>query len=223
VSEELRVRIEELKVLADETRMRILMLLASKGEMKLSDISRLIGKSKSTVFEHLKVLVGAGLVDRKEIDRAHYYFLTDKGKSAITSISAGDYSSLRHEVLVEKEKLEISKVQVAVSIAIELFRMKGHYLIPLIAGLSMAFLGYVQLSSILASLAVGAFLGFLRVDARKFIKGALVYAVATAISAIIKEGALPMVLVLPIALGIFILVGGLAYITVKLFIGESKW
>lgn len=55
-----------LKVIADPTRLRLLSLIASNpdGEICVCDLTEPLGLSQPTVSHHLKVMAGAGLIER---------------------------------------------------------------------------------------------------------------------------------------------------------------
>jgi ArsR family transcriptional regulator len=57
-----------LKAVADPARLRLLSILASHpdGEVCVCDLTEPLGLSQPTVSHHLKVLVGAGLVEREK-------------------------------------------------------------------------------------------------------------------------------------------------------------
>jgi ArsR family transcriptional regulator len=62
------------KVLSDPARLRLLSLIASKGEACAAcDLVDPMGVSQPTVSHHLKVLYEAGLVDREKKGRFVYY------------------------------------------------------------------------------------------------------------------------------------------------------
>jgi len=63
------------KVLSDPARLRLLSLIASKGEACAAcDLVEPLGVSQPTVSHHLKVLFEAGLVDRERRGRWVYYW-----------------------------------------------------------------------------------------------------------------------------------------------------
>ena len=53
--------LEALRAAAEETRLRILALLA-EGELSVSDLTDILGQSQPRISRHLKLLVEAGLV-----------------------------------------------------------------------------------------------------------------------------------------------------------------
>jgi ubiquinone/menaquinone biosynthesis C-methylase UbiE len=55
--------LEGLRAAAEETRLRILALLA-EGELSVSDLTDILGQSQPRISRHLKLLVEAGLVER---------------------------------------------------------------------------------------------------------------------------------------------------------------
>lgn len=69
--------------LADETRLRLLELLAAKGELRGQEIISELGASQPVVSRNLKLLVGAGLVDeRRAGDTNKWYCLRTDGLDA---------------------------------------------------------------------------------------------------------------------------------------------
>jgi ArsR family transcriptional regulator len=65
---------EWFRVLGDPVRLRLLSLIASMGEACAAcDLVEPIGVSQPTVSHHLKVLYGAGLVEREKRGRWVYY------------------------------------------------------------------------------------------------------------------------------------------------------
>src|SRR5919109_2428204 len=75
---------EAFKALASDTRLQILKALDARP-LTVSELSRLLGLNKATVFEHLKQLMTAELAKRED-DPARkwvYYRLTWKGKNVL--------------------------------------------------------------------------------------------------------------------------------------------
>jgi DNA-binding transcriptional ArsR family regulator len=68
-----------LTALADDTRLRLLELLAANGEMRAQELIAELGASQPNVSRHLKQLVGAGLVDERRAGDANklYRLRTD--------------------------------------------------------------------------------------------------------------------------------------------------
>jgi DNA-binding transcriptional ArsR family regulator len=74
------------KALADETRVRMLMVLRD-GELCVCQITELFGFAPSTVSKHLSILHQAGLVKSRKAERWVYYRLA--GKAAPATVRAG--------------------------------------------------------------------------------------------------------------------------------------
>src|SRR5262245_40086473 len=70
-----------LRAAAEETRLRILSLLA-QGELTVSDLTDILGQSQPRISRHLKLLVEAGLVERHREGAWAFFRLTDKGAAA---------------------------------------------------------------------------------------------------------------------------------------------
>src|SRR5688572_6590543 len=64
-----------LKVVADPTRLRLLSIIASHpdGEVCACDLTEPLGLSQPTISHHLKVMTGAGLVEREKRGVWAYY------------------------------------------------------------------------------------------------------------------------------------------------------
>ncbi len=78
---ELTLDKEQLKILASDTRLEILKLLANRNHT-VSELATKLGHSKSTIHEHINRLVEAGLIERVNSGYANkwvYYRLTKKG------------------------------------------------------------------------------------------------------------------------------------------------
>ena len=74
---------DDIKPLSSKSRIIILKLL-SKKKYTLSELSKILGLSKSTVLHHLKILEESGYITRVEDGRKWvYYSLTERGKSLI--------------------------------------------------------------------------------------------------------------------------------------------
>ena len=80
-----------LKATADETRLRILYLLSTHGELCVCDIHEALGISQSRASRHLRTLREAGLVeDRRAGMWMHYWVRTDL---------PGDRATMLREIL----------------------------------------------------------------------------------------------------------------------------
>ena len=63
------------KLLADESRLRILLTLAREGEMHVSALCQMLGQSQPAVSHHLMLLRMAGLVGFRRDGKFNYYRL----------------------------------------------------------------------------------------------------------------------------------------------------
>jgi DNA-binding transcriptional ArsR family regulator len=63
------------RALADETRLRLLLLLSKRGEADVNDLARAAGLAQAAMSYHLKVLRRAGVVTWRREGRRHYYRL----------------------------------------------------------------------------------------------------------------------------------------------------
>lgn len=68
-----------LKAAAEPTRLRILVLL-SRGELNVKDLTRVLGQSQPRISRHLKLLAEAGLVERAPEGSWVYFRLTERGR-----------------------------------------------------------------------------------------------------------------------------------------------
>jgi ArsR family transcriptional regulator len=74
----LRSLSEIIQMLADESRLKILMALAENGEMHVTDLCDLLGHSQPAVSHHLRLLRIKGLVSFRR-DGKHNYYRVDAG------------------------------------------------------------------------------------------------------------------------------------------------
>src|SRR3954469_14450063 len=70
--------LEALRAAAEETRLRMLALLA-EGELSVSDLTDILGQSQPRISRHLKLLAEAGLVERHREGAWAFFRLTDRG------------------------------------------------------------------------------------------------------------------------------------------------
>ena len=68
-----------LKAVAEPTRLRLLVLLAS-GELNVKDLTRILGQSQPRISRHLKLLAEAGLVERAPEGSWVYFRLAEAGR-----------------------------------------------------------------------------------------------------------------------------------------------
>jgi ArsR family transcriptional regulator, arsenate/arsenite/antimonite-responsive transcriptional repressor len=79
-----------LRVLADPTRLRLLSLIQSQpsGEACVCHLTDPLGLSQPTVSHHLKVLLGAGLVEREQRGSWAYYRVVPGSLDALRELLA---------------------------------------------------------------------------------------------------------------------------------------
>lgn len=70
-----------LKAVGEETRLRILALLA-EGDLNVSDLTDILGQSQPRISRHLKLLVEAGLVERHREGAWAFFRLAENGSAA---------------------------------------------------------------------------------------------------------------------------------------------
>lgn len=80
-----------LKVLADATRLRIVAMLASSGEVCVCDLTEPLGVSQPTISHHMKVLREAGFVVSER-----------RGKWIYHELVAAKFDEVRDALLVGK-------------------------------------------------------------------------------------------------------------------------
>src|SRR5579884_4317605 len=95
--------LEMLRAAADPTRLRLLLLL-SRAELTVSELTEILGQSQPRVSRHLKLLCDAGLIDRVKEGAWVFYRGTDARKAAdltraLTGLAgAGDEPALRADL-----------------------------------------------------------------------------------------------------------------------------
>jgi ArsR family transcriptional regulator len=71
----------ELKILSDESRIRILILLNTVKELNVNEIASFVNISPSAVSHQLKVLKDLGAVDYRRDGKELYYYLKENGSA----------------------------------------------------------------------------------------------------------------------------------------------
>jgi ArsR family transcriptional regulator len=71
-----------LRAAGDPTRLRLLLLLR-QAELTVSELIEIIGQSQPRVSRHLKLLCGAGLIERFKEGSWVFYRATDEGRAAV--------------------------------------------------------------------------------------------------------------------------------------------
>ena len=86
-----------LKVVADPARLRLLSLLASHpdGEVCVCDLTEPLGLSQPTVSHHLKVMAGAGLVEREKRGVWAYYRIVPGALTGLAALFAAPATGAR--------------------------------------------------------------------------------------------------------------------------------
>ena len=69
-----------LKAAAEPTRLRVLLLL-SRSEFNVKDLTRILGQSQPRISRHLKLLAEAGLIDRVREGSWAYFHLTEAARN----------------------------------------------------------------------------------------------------------------------------------------------
>ena len=67
--------VELFKLLADETRLRILSLLQQQQELNVRTLCTLLGQSQPAVSHHLALLRGAGLIEMRREGKHNFYHI----------------------------------------------------------------------------------------------------------------------------------------------------
>ena len=76
-----------MKLLFSKTKIEILKKLNERN-YTVSELSKILGKSKSTISEHLNTLYKMGLVDKESHSKWVYYKITNKGKKVLEDLEA---------------------------------------------------------------------------------------------------------------------------------------
>ena len=104
--------LEITKALADETRLRILMLL-KKQELCACQIIECFNLSGATISKHLSILKRAKLISSRKDGRWVYYKLDNLKNEIIISSIELVQKSLKNEILIkedEKKLIEVLKI-----------------------------------------------------------------------------------------------------------------
>jgi ArsR family transcriptional regulator len=79
------------KLLADETRLRILMYLAREGELNVTELCERLGQSQPAVSHHLALLRVAGIIEPRRDGKHNYYSVREEHfHELMRSVSRGD-------------------------------------------------------------------------------------------------------------------------------------
>lgn len=100
-------RINLLKAIADETRLRILCVL-SRGERSVKDLTDILGQSQPRISRHLKLLADAGLIERAPEGAWVYYRLSGDDRvraivlPTLADLAGGDLTIRRDQEQLER-------------------------------------------------------------------------------------------------------------------------
>ncbi|MEM3587654.1 MAG: metalloregulator ArsR/SmtB family transcription factor [Candidatus Jordarchaeaceae archaeon] len=92
--------VELLKALADETRLRMLQFLGEEEKCQC-DIVPAMGKSQSTISQHLQILINSGVLDYRKDGQRSLYKLKDERIIKIIEL----VKSISKDSLLEISKL----------------------------------------------------------------------------------------------------------------------
>lgn len=70
--------IEVFRLLADETRLRILLLLLKTGELNVRSLCERVNQSQPAVSHHLSILRLAGFIERRREGKSNYYHVVQE-------------------------------------------------------------------------------------------------------------------------------------------------
>jgi len=196
-----------MKILSEETRIKIIKLLYDKGELGLNEISEQIKKAKSTTSEHLKILLENEFIVRIQTERGYRYKLAEKGVKAV-------------KMLYEGEEIKLQKKPTGVNIQI-ILRQRIPWIrsaIPAITGATMIILSGTPHIIIALSILNGALLGIMKSKFKDIVMGGVIFSFITSIISVGKIGVIAMPITLALSIIIYICVGGLTWAIIKLVI-----
>jgi len=202
-----QLNIEDIKILSEETRIKIIKLLYDKGELGLNEIAEQIKKAKSTTSEHLKILLEKEFIKRIQTERGYRYKLAEKGVKAV-------------KMLYENEELKLQGKPTGVNIQ-RILRQRSAWIkfaIPAITGASMTILSGKQLIIIALSIFNGALFGVMKLKFRDLVIGGIIFSFITSIISANEIGVIAMPMILALSIIIYICVGGVTWAITKLVI-----
>ncbi|HXG59305.1 MAG TPA: metalloregulator ArsR/SmtB family transcription factor [Thermoanaerobaculia bacterium] len=91
------------RVMGEPVRLRILQALESAGEMSIGDLTEALGLSQPNVSKHVRILVEAGLVARRQNGNTVYCTVCDDSVFALCDLVC---SSLRDRISAQSAILE---------------------------------------------------------------------------------------------------------------------
>ncbi len=93
------------KALADENRLRIIMMVKD-NEACVCQIVEVLGNASSTVSKHLSILKYAGLVDCYKQGRWIYYHLPQERSKAVSAAIRWVVESLEDSIVIQKDRVK---------------------------------------------------------------------------------------------------------------------
>jgi ArsR family transcriptional regulator len=89
------------KLLADETRLRVLFLLRQRDELNVRTLCKLLGQSQPAVSHHLALLRAAGLLEMRRDGKHNFYRLMPKRFEELVgmlfAVSPNDENQIRFD------------------------------------------------------------------------------------------------------------------------------
>jgi len=89
------------KLLADETRLRIMYYLMQEDELNVRTFVRLLGQTQPAVSHHLALLRSAGVIELRRDGKHNYYHLVPKRCQAYLDVVFGVSGDQQRKVRVE--------------------------------------------------------------------------------------------------------------------------
>lgn len=78
---------ERFRLLGDGTRLRMLRVLAQRGEVAVGELAKAVGCSQANVSKHLRLLAAARMVRRRAEGTMAYYRLTDPSVGELCALA----------------------------------------------------------------------------------------------------------------------------------------
>ncbi|NRA86783.1 MAG: metalloregulator ArsR/SmtB family transcription factor [Rhizobiales bacterium] len=101
----------ELRAIAEETRLRIVLLLA-RGELNVKDLTNILGQSQPRVSRHLKLLLDSSLINRYREGSWVYFRLSEKAYN-YSFVSSVIKSVEENDPLLKRDLARLDSVKMA--------------------------------------------------------------------------------------------------------------
>ena len=108
-SVEMRKTLNITKAVADETRVRALMMLEG-GELCVCQIIEVLGLAPSTISKHMSILKQAELVESRKQGRWIYYSLAEETDKKAGAIIAWLAASLKGDKIVQNDRKKLKEI-----------------------------------------------------------------------------------------------------------------